>query len=458
MKINNKGYLMVEIIVASVIAMGLAYFILELVIDLKNRNEDYYVNTLLETDKALMTREVMNDISNYKIKSITSNNTDYVEFVFYINGEEKHKRITIAEEEGIYIFKYGIFELGTYVIDEQYYQKEFSNKLKLGEVKITNNCYSKDTGSYIECKDSTDESMKNVENGLVTISIVAKTLYSDYNYGLELNVNYKVKSMEVILEVPPVINDVKLTAETTTSFKIEVDATAKYEIDKYEYFIRKNGETEYNQIDSGICPNNSNICTIDSLDTNTKYDVKVKVTDKRSFSSELENSITLQEFRWNKYTLVDVIECKEKLITEEEISDLNKQFTYSYVPYFTNKYELSLNEDECYFIVNEADINTNSENKKEFTIQEFNTYGFNTILINEDSINKVEDKYLFKRIDKIDINNITDTEVDAKLSSYELEKVTTKGKGELVEEVTSIVNDTYPENGEKDGYWYEIIP
>ena len=458
MKLNNKGYLMVEIIVASVIAMGLAYFILELVIDLKNRNEDYYVNTLLETDKALMTRDVMNDISNYKIKSITSNNTDYVEFVFYINGEEKHKRITIAEEEGIYIFKYGIFELGTYVIDEQYYQKEFSNKLKLGEVKIINNCYSKDTGSYIECKDSTDESMKNVENGLVTISIVAKTLYSDYNYGLELNVNYKVKSMEVILEVPPVINDVKLTAETTTSFKIEVDATAKYEIDKYEYFIRKNGETEYNQIDSGICPSNSNICTIDSLDTNTKYDVKVKVTDKRSFSSELENSITLKEFKWNKYTLVDVIECKEKLITEEEISDLNKQFTYSHIPYFTNKYKLNLNEEECYFIVNEADINTNSENKKEFTIQEFNTYGFNTILINEDNINKVEDKYLFKRIDKIDINNITDTEVDAKLSSYELEKITTKGKGGLVEEVTSIVNDTYPENGEKDGYWYEIIP
>ncbi len=458
MKINNKGYLMVEIIVASVIAMGLAYFILELVIDLKNRNEDYYVNTLLETDKALMTREVMNDISNYKIKSITSNNTDYVEFVFYINGEEKHKRITIAEEEGFYIFKYGIFELGAYVIDEQYYQKEFSNKLKLGEVKIINNCYSPDTGSYIECKDSTDESMKNVENGLVTISIVAKTLYSDYNYGLELNVNYKVKSMEVILEVPPVINDVKLTAETTTSFKIEVDATAKYEIDKYEYFIRKNGETEYNQIDSGICPSNSNICTIDSLDTNTKYDVKVKVIDKRSFSSELENSITLKEFKWNKYTLVDVIECKEKLITEEEISDLNKQFTYSHIPYFTNKYKLNLNEEECYFIVNEADINTNSENKKEFTIQEFNTYGFNTILINEDNINKVEDKYLFKRIDKIDINNITDTEVDAKLSSYELEKITTKGKGGLVEEVTSIVNDTYPENGQKDGYWYEIIP
>ena len=458
MKLNNKGYLMVEIIVASVIAMGLAYFILEIVIDLKNRNEDYYVNTLLETDKALMTREVMNDISNYKIKSITSNNIDYVEFVFYINGEEKHKRITITKENGVSIFKYGFYELGAYVIDAQYYQKEFSNKLNLGVVKITNNCYSPDTGSYIECKDSSDDSMKNVENGLVTISIIAKTLYSDYNYGLELNVNYKVKNMEVILEVPPVINEVKLTAETTTSFKIEVDATAKYEIDKYEYFIRKNGETEYNQIDSSICPTNSNVCIIDSLDTNTKYDVKTRVTDKRNFNSETENSITLQEFKWNKYNLIDVIECKEKLISEEEINDLNKQFTYSYVPYFTNKYELSLNEDECYFVVYETDININSENKQEFTIQEFNTYGFNTILNNEDSINKIEDKYLFTKIDKIDINNITDTEVDAKLSSYELEKVTTKGKGDLIEEVTSIVNDTYPQNGEKDGYWYEIIP
>ena len=458
MKLNNKGYLMVEIIVASVIAMGLAYFILELVIDLKNKNEDYYVNTLLETDKALMTREVMNDISNYKIKSIISNNRDYVEFVFIINGEEKHKRITITEEDNISIFKYGIYELGTYVIDEQYYQKEFSSKLNLGIVSITNNCYNPDISSYIGCTDTTDDSMKNVENGLITISIIAKTLYSDYNYGLELNINYKVKNMEVILEVPPVINEVKLTAETTTSFKIEVDATAKYEIDKYEYFIRKNGETEYNQIDSNICPTNSNVCIIDSLDTNTKYDVKTRVTDKRNFNSEAENSITLQEFRWNKYTLVDVIECKEKLIVEENINDLNKQFTYSNVPYFTNNYELSINEDECYFMVSETDIDINSENKQEFTIQEFNTYGFNTILINEDSINKVEDKYLFKRIDKIDINNITDTEVDAKLSLYELEKVTTKGKGELVEEVTSIVNETYPQNGEKDGYWYEIIP
>ena len=70
MKLNNKGYLIAEIIVASVIAMGLAYFLLELVIDVKNKNDSYYVTTMLETNKTLMTKEVMDDVSSYKIKDI----------------------------------------------------------------------------------------------------------------------------------------------------------------------------------------------------------------------------------------------------------------------------------------------------------------------------------------------------------------------------------------------------
>lgn len=193
MRLNNKGYLIVEIIVASVIAMGLAYFLLELVLDLKNKNEDYYVNTVLETDKALMTREVMNDISNYKIKSVTSNNVDYVEFVFDIEGEEVTKRITINDN----IFKYGKYD-DKYILDEDYYEKNFANELKVTGLSITNNCYYS-TG-YAGCKDINDESMKDVTDGLITISIDAKTPYSDYNYGLELNINYKIKSLEFIIK------------------------------------------------------------------------------------------------------------------------------------------------------------------------------------------------------------------------------------------------------------------
>ena len=44
-KLNNKGYMLVEIILASVIAFGVAYFILDLVIKLKNKNDDLFVDT-----------------------------------------------------------------------------------------------------------------------------------------------------------------------------------------------------------------------------------------------------------------------------------------------------------------------------------------------------------------------------------------------------------------------------
>ena len=195
MKINNKGYLIVEIIVASVLAMGLAYFLLELVIDFKNKNEDYYVNTLLETDKALMTREVMNDVSNYKIKSITSDNENYVEFVYVKGDDEFTKRITIDKENEI--FKYGVYNSG-YVVDENYFEKSFANELTVEGITIENKCYYRD--KYVICDSLSGEEMKEVIDGMVIITVDATTPYSDYNYGLELNINYKVNGVTIFIQ------------------------------------------------------------------------------------------------------------------------------------------------------------------------------------------------------------------------------------------------------------------
>ena len=46
MKINNKGYLLVEIVIAAVIAFAIAYFLFDLTVNLGNKEEDYYINTL----------------------------------------------------------------------------------------------------------------------------------------------------------------------------------------------------------------------------------------------------------------------------------------------------------------------------------------------------------------------------------------------------------------------------
>lgn len=58
-KLNNKGYMLVEIILASVIAFALAYFMIELTLKLKNKNDDLLVETLTTTDRAIISNSVM---------------------------------------------------------------------------------------------------------------------------------------------------------------------------------------------------------------------------------------------------------------------------------------------------------------------------------------------------------------------------------------------------------------
>ena len=58
-KLNNKGYMLVEIILASVIAFGVAYFIIDLTIKLKNKNDDFFVETQVVTDRAIISNKLM---------------------------------------------------------------------------------------------------------------------------------------------------------------------------------------------------------------------------------------------------------------------------------------------------------------------------------------------------------------------------------------------------------------
>ena len=58
-RLNNKGYMLVEIILASAIAMGIAYFITDLTIKLKNKNDDLLVKTLVSTDQAIIYNTIM---------------------------------------------------------------------------------------------------------------------------------------------------------------------------------------------------------------------------------------------------------------------------------------------------------------------------------------------------------------------------------------------------------------
>ena len=75
MKLNNKGYMLVEVIVASAIALVMAYFLVDITITLTNKNNDYYVESTLITDKNLITKEIMDDVNNsdYSLTGIKVN-------------------------------------------------------------------------------------------------------------------------------------------------------------------------------------------------------------------------------------------------------------------------------------------------------------------------------------------------------------------------------------------------
>ena len=91
-KMNNKGYMLVEIILASVIAMVVAYFVIDLTIKLKNKNDDLLVRTVVYTDQAIIYNTIMDDIYN----SGNDISCDYI-----------NNKISIDKENNI--FKYGDF-------------------------------------------------------------------------------------------------------------------------------------------------------------------------------------------------------------------------------------------------------------------------------------------------------------------------------------------------------------
>ena len=70
-KMNNKGYMLVEIILAFVISFAILYFMMDLVIKLKNKNDDLLVETIVKTDSSIITNKLM----EYAISDVDSNDT-----------------------------------------------------------------------------------------------------------------------------------------------------------------------------------------------------------------------------------------------------------------------------------------------------------------------------------------------------------------------------------------------
>ena len=85
MKLNNKGYMLAEIIVCYIITFAIAFFLVDIAINFKKKAEISYLNSKYMVNYTLINKNIMDDVENYNLKKVEfkkNNNTYYIEFSY----------------------------------------------------------------------------------------------------------------------------------------------------------------------------------------------------------------------------------------------------------------------------------------------------------------------------------------------------------------------------------------
>ena len=59
---NKKGYMLVELILASAITFAMSYFVIDLTLKIKEKNDDLIIETLVATDRAILANSMMKEV------------------------------------------------------------------------------------------------------------------------------------------------------------------------------------------------------------------------------------------------------------------------------------------------------------------------------------------------------------------------------------------------------------
>lgn len=212
MKLNNKGYLIVEIVLSATIAFAIMYFLIDLTFNFKSKSDDLYKETIFIADKNIITKTVMDDINSMPVSKIdfSCNQGNYrcVDITYQTNDTKITKRFGInTENKNV---QYGTIENGTYNKTDYYYEKDLSSDLTIGTVSIENNCYGtnvveeEDANQILICNPNNDDSDILKNNGLVTINFNATSQFLENDYGINITIPYN--NIEVTIDIPPCFN------------------------------------------------------------------------------------------------------------------------------------------------------------------------------------------------------------------------------------------------------------
>lgn len=181
MKLNRKGYLTVEIILASAVAFAIAFFLMEITVKLVSKTDDVYHETIITYDDAIMINNIKDKIIDYIIE------TDGLNLVECENNECNilGNRIGgVTEERWLYY-------------DSVSKEIRFSEGAEEGKDRVT--LYAKkvdDSISEVEISSNINRNVKPSDR-IVFFNIKLKNIFTDNAYEMVIPINLKKKVEEV---------------------------------------------------------------------------------------------------------------------------------------------------------------------------------------------------------------------------------------------------------------------
>lgn len=181
MKLNRKGYLTVEIILASTIAFAIAFFLIEITVKLVNKTDDVYHETVIAYDDAIIINNIKEKIKDYIIE------TDGLALVECKNNECNiwGERVGGATEERYLYY------------DSESKEIRFSEGAEEGKDRVT--LYAKkvdDSISEVEISSNINRNVKPSDR-IVFFNIKLKNIFTDNAYEMVIPINLVRQEEEI---------------------------------------------------------------------------------------------------------------------------------------------------------------------------------------------------------------------------------------------------------------------
>lgn len=214
MKLNRKGYLTVEIILASAVAFAIAFFLMEITVKLVSKTDDVYHETVITYDDAIIINNIKEKIKDYIIE------TDGLALVECKNNECNiwGERVGGATEERYLYY------------DSESKEIRFSEGAEEGKDRVT--LYSKkvdDSISEVEISSNINRNVKPSDR-IVFFNIKLKNIFTDNAYEMVIPINL-VRQEEEIATIYLYMSGKYGDMSTTISF--DKKKSNGYDVDLY---------------------------------------------------------------------------------------------------------------------------------------------------------------------------------------------------------------------------------